>query len=255
MPSVILAKEGPLARVTLNRPEVRNAINDELIQELFDAFSKIKDDPKNRVVLLSGEGDYFCAGADLNWMKQVATASKTKSDNARGLTQLLSLMNEFPKPVIAKVHGAAIGGGLGLVSVADIVVADEDTFFALAEVKLGLIPAVISPYVIAKMGVSGARRYFLTGERFGAQPALFQGLIHEVVESEDLESRCLQIAKDLIAAGPQAVKACKALIQKVGGSVTQDVRDYTTKKIAELRASPEGQEGIQSFLEKRKPNW
>jgi len=261
MPSIILAREGPIARLRLNRPEVRNAINDELILELEKALKEIEKDKTIRVAILSGEGDFFCAGADLNWMKSFVGASKKKNEtDARRLSNLLKSLNEFPKPTIAQVHGAAIGGGVGLLAACDITVAFENTVFALAEVKLGLVPAVISPFVIARMGASAARRYFLTGERFTSDVALRVGLIHEAVPMERLETVVNDIARHLVSSGPEAVRQCKELIRTVGAGLktarTKDpIQDYTVKKIAELRASPEAQEGMKAFLEKRKPGW
>ncbi len=258
MSTILLKQDGSIVRVKLNRPEVRNAFTEELIGELSITFKELKNQEDVRVVILSGEGGFFCSGADLNWMKSFAGASKeANEEDARRLASLLSDLDQFPKPIIAQVHGAAIGGGVGLVSVADIAIAAEETVFALAEAKLGLIPAVISPYVIARMGVSAVRRYFLTGERFGPEVANRYGLIHEEVEAEDLESRCQEIAKELLSSGPKAIRACKELIAEISGrgNASRAHQDYTVKKIAELRVSEEGQEGIKSFLEKRKPNW
>lgn len=254
MSSLILTQNGPIAHVRLNRPDVRNAFNDELITELGDAFKKLESDPSCRVAILLGEGNFFCAGADLHWMKSFVGASREVNESdARRLAQLLGALDTFPKPLIVQAHGAAIGGGVGLVAVADVAIASEDMIFALAEVKLGLIPAVISPFVINKMGVSLARRYFLTGERFKADVALRCGLVHEVVPADQLEARVLALAQELLSSGSEALKASKELIRKV--KETSDVEDYTVKKIALLRVSPEGQEGIKAFLEKRKPHW
>lgn len=257
MSSIIHSQEGSIGRVRLNRPDVRNAFNAELITGLEEAFRKMEKDPSCRVVILSGEGNFFCAGADLNWMKSFEGASQEENEkDARRLAKLLSYLNEFPKPLIVVAHGAAVGGGVGLVAVADIVLASEETVFALAEVKLGLIPAVISPFVIAKMGASLARRYFLTGERFKTDVALRCGLIHEVVPPDRLEAMTQEIAKELLSSGPDAIASCKELIRKVGSLHELSLReDYTVKKIASLRVSSEGQEGIKAFLEKRRPSW
>jgi methylglutaconyl-CoA hydratase len=256
MSTVIVKQEGAIVQVSLNRPEVRNAFNNELINDLLAAFQKIEKEKETRVVIFSGEGGFFCAGADLNWMKSFVGASKEVNErDAQRLAELLSYLDNFPKPIIAKVHGAAIGGGVGLVAVADIALAAEETVFALAEVKLGLIPAVISPFVMKKMGSGAARRYFLTGERFENDTALRYGLIHEEVEPDELGKRALEIAKEFLSAGPEAVKACKELVRFVGSHPVSEVQSYTVKKIAELRVGAEGQEGIKSFLEKRKPNW
>ncbi len=256
MSSLILTQNGSVACVRLNRPDVRNAFNDALITELGDTFAKLEKDAACRVVILSGEGNFFCAGADLNWMKSFVGASQeTNEADARRLARLLLSLDHFPKPLIVQARGAAIGGGVGLVAVADIAIASDDMVFALAEVKLGLIPAVISPFVIGKMGASLARRYFLTGERFKADVALRCGLIHEVVVADQLESRALELAKELLSSGPEALKASKELIREVKETANLQIENYTVKKIASLRVSPEGQEGIKAFLEKRKPNW
>ncbi len=256
MSTVLCEVNGGIAKIKLNRPDVRNAFNAELIQELGDTFKKVEKDEAVRVVILSGEGGFFCAGADLNWMKSFVGASQTENEaDARKLGDLLNGLNSFPKPLIVVAHGAAVGGGVGLVAVADIALAAEETMYSLAEVKLGLIPAVISPFVIAKMGGNAARRYFLTGEKFGNDEAYRFGLIHEEVPSDELAGRAVEMAKQLLASGPNAIKACKELIARVSSTLTPEVRDYTVKKIAELRVSAEAQEGIAAFLEKRKPSW
>lgn len=261
MPSILLHRDGPIARIRLNRPEARNAINDELILEFEKTLKEIEKDKFLRVVILSGEGDFFCAGGDLNWMKSFAGASRKKNEaDTRRFAKLLTTLNQFPKPTIAQVHGAAIGGGVGLLAACDIAVAFENTVFSLAEVKLGLIPAVISPFVIAKIGAAAARRYFLTGERFTTDVALRWGLIHEAVPMERLVTTVDEIAKQLLSSGPEAVKACKELIRTVGArssrpNVDRSVQEYTVKKIAALGSSLEAQEGMKAFLEKRKPSW
>jgi methylglutaconyl-CoA hydratase len=258
VPTIIYQQEGPVARVRLNRPEVRNAVNDELIAELEKALKKIEKDKAIRVVILSGEGDFFCAGGDLNWLKSFAGASRKKNEaDARRFAKLLSTLDRFPKPTIAQVHGAAIGGGVGLLAACDIAIAFENTVFALAEVKLGLIPAVISPFVIAKIGAAAARRYFLTGERFTTDVALRWGLIHEAVPMERLATTVDEIAKQFLSSGPEAVGACKELIRAIGAGLkpARTIQEYTIKKIASLGTTPEAREGIGAFLEKRKPNW
>lgn len=251
-----LTQQGPITRVRLNRPEVRNAFNAELICELKAQFDVLKKEKSTRVVILSGEGESFSAGADLNWMKSMVGATRKANEaDAAKLADLLQTLDRFPKPLIGKVHGAAIGGGVGLVSVCDMVVASEETVFSLAEVKLGLIPAVISPYVMAKIGAAQARRYFLTGERFRADEARRIGLIHEVVSSADLETKVDTVARDLLSSGPEAIGAAKELIRKVSGEILPATRDDTVKKISALRVGEEGQEGMRAFLEKRKPAW
>jgi methylglutaconyl-CoA hydratase len=256
MSTILFQVEGSIARIRLNRPEVKNAFNDELIAELGDALKAVEKSPVVRVVILSGEGDFFCAGADLNWMKSFVGASKKKNEeDARRLAKLLQHLNELKKPTIARVHGAAIGGGVGLLAACDVVVAQENTVLALAEVKLGLIPAVISPFVIARMGGSAARRYFLTGERITADVALRLGLIQESVPAEKLSATTDEIARHFLTSGPEAVKHAKELVRKVSPQAAAGVQAYTVKKIASLRAGAEAQEGMKAFLEKRKPNW
>jgi len=265
MPTILLQHDGPIARIKLNRPEVRNAFNDELIAELSGILKTLEKDPGVRVLVLSGEGDFFCAGADLNWMKSFVGAAKKKNEtDARTLAKLLKSLDEFPKPTVARVQGAAVGGGVGLLAACDVTVADAKAVFSLAEVKLGLIPAVISPYVIGRMGVSAARRYFMTGERFGTDVALRTGLIQEVAAQDRLEAVTEEIAGQLLTSGPEALRHCKELIRIVGanlplkgnfGEPGRTIQEYTVEKIAALRAGPEAQEGMMAFLEKRKPNW
>ncbi|HEX5037904.1 MAG TPA: enoyl-CoA hydratase-related protein [bacterium] len=256
MSTILFQVEGSIARIKLNRPEVKNAFNDALVAELADALKAVEKSPVVRVVILSGEGDFFCAGADLNWMKSFVGASRKKNEeDARRLAKLLQHLNELKKPTIAQVHGAAIGGGVGLLAACDVVVAQENTVFALAEVKLGLIPAVISPFVIARMGGSASRRYFLTGERITADVALRTGLIQESVPAEKLQATTEEIARHLITSGPEAVKHAKELVRKVSPQAAAGVQAYTVRKIASLRAGAEAQEGMKAFLEKRKPSW
>jgi methylglutaconyl-CoA hydratase len=256
MSTILFQVEGSVARIRLNRPEVKNAFNDALIAELADALKAVEKSPVVRVVILSGEGDFFCAGADLNWMKSFVGASKKKNEeDARRLAKLLQHLNELKKPTICQVHGAAIGGGVGLLAACDVVVAQENTVFALAEVKLGLIPAVISPFVIARMGGSASRRYFLTGERITSDVALRIGLIQESVPAGKLQATTEEIARHFITSGPEAVKHAKELVRKVSPQTAAGVQAYTVRKIASLRAGAEAQEGMKAFLEKRKPSW
>ena len=256
MTSIIITSNGPITHVQLNRPEVKNAFNEELIKDLTDAFGQLAQNDSCRVVVLSGAGGFFCAGGDLKWMKSFAHASDAENEaDARRLAGMLEAVDQFPKPVVGQVAGGAFGGGVGLVSVCDVVMAAEGTLFSLSEVKLGLIPAVISPYVIAKTGVAPARRYFLTGERFDAGMAQRIGLVHELTKQETLEERTLAIAREFLSSGPEAVRACKALIRKVRGEISPAIQTMTSKEIARLRASPEGQEGMRAFLEKRRPFW
>jgi methylglutaconyl-CoA hydratase len=249
--------EAGVATVTLNRPEVRNAFNDEVIAELSGAIVEYGARPEVRCIVLAGNGPSFCAGADLNWMKRMA--SYTYDENvadARALAQMLRVLYRCEKPTIARVQGDAYAGGMGLVAACDVAVAVDTANFCLSEVKLGLIPATISPYVIRAMGPRAAHRYFLTAERFGAAEAHRVGFVHEVVKADQLDAKVREIAQAFVAAGPAAVKACKALVQDVAGEEIDHVLiERTVKGIADIRVSDEGREGIQSFLGKRKPNW
>ena len=248
-------KDGVL-NVTLNRPDVHNAFNDELIAEAIDLFSNI-DTATVRSVVLKGTGKNFCAGADLNWMSRMV--SYTREENVRDsskLAKMYALINECPVPVVGRIQGAAIGGGVGLVAVCDIAVAMRETKFGLSEVKLGILPAVISPYVIAKIGSSHARALFLTGERFEAERALQIGLVHRVVDSvEELDGAIYETVTQLKTSGPEAVRECKKLIAHVASHELIDAIPYTIDAIATRRVSAEGQEGMQAFLEKRLASW
>jgi len=242
--------------VTLNRPEVHNAFNDELIAEAIDLFSSI-DAEATRVVVLKGTGKNFCAGADLNWMSRMV--SYTRDENVRDsskLAKMYALMNECPVPLVGRIHGAAIGGGVGLVSVCDIAVALEGTQFGLSEVKLGILPAVISPYVIAKIGQTHARALFLTGERFDTERALRIGLVHRVVDTvEALDAAVYETVTQLKTSGPEAVRECKKLIAHVASHNLIDAIPYTIEAIATRRTSEEGQEGMKAFLNKGLAAW
>lgn len=243
--------------VTLNRPEVRNAFNDEVIAELTAVFAELAKRPEVRCIVLAGNGPAFCAGADLNWMKRMAGYTREENvEDASALARMLEVIYRCPKPTIARVQGDVYAGGTGLVAVCDMAVAVETAQFCLSEVKLGLIPATISPYVIRAMGARASHRYFLTAERFGAAEALRVGLVHEVVKAEELDAKVAGIAQALVLAGPEAVKACKQLLHDVAGhEITAGLVRRTVEGIADIRASDEGREGIQSFLAKRKPNW
>lgn len=242
--------------VTLDRPDVHNAFNDELIAEAIDLFSNI-DEQAVRAIVLEGSGKNFCAGADLNWMSRMM--SYTREENVRDsslLAKMYALIDSCPLPVVGRIRGAAIGGGVGLVSVCDIAIAMNDSMFGLSEVKLGILPAVISPYVIAKIGPTHARALFLTGERFEAERALRIGLVHRVVESvEELDAAIYETVTQLRTSGPKAVRACKALIMHVASHDLAASVPYTIEAISERRVSAEGQEGMKAFLEKRKAEW
>jgi methylglutaconyl-CoA hydratase len=243
--------------VTLNRPDVRNAFNDEVIAELTAVFAELAKRDEVRCVVLAGNGAAFCAGADLNWMKRMATYGRDENiQDAAGMGRMLETIYRCPKPTIAAVQGDVYAGGLGLVSTCDIAIAVDSAGFCLSEVKLGLIPATISPYVIRAMGARASHRYFLTAERFDAAEALRVGLVHEVVKPDALQGRVAELARALVNAGPEAVKACKKLLHDVAGhEITAGLVRRTVEGIADIRASDEGREGVQSFLGKRKPNW
>jgi methylglutaconyl-CoA hydratase len=245
------------ARITLTRAEVHNAFNEALIAELTAALDGAGQDPRVRVVVLAAQGPSFSAGADLNWMKAMAGYSRAKNlEDARRLARLMRTLNSLPKPTIALVQGPAYGGGVGLVACCDVVIAVEDAKFCLSEVKLGLIPAVISPYVVAAIGESAARRYFLTAETFSSWEAQRLGLVHEVVDRAALEVRGRQVVDALLQGGPTAQRAAKDLVFAVAGRrIDEALIEETAGRIAELRASEEGREGITAFLEKRKPSW
>ena len=249
-------KEGAVGRITLSNPEKHNAFDDELIKGLTGAFTLLAEDVEVRVVVLASEGKSFSAGADLNWMKRMAGYDRAENlADSRALAQLMKVINFLPKPVIGLVQGAAYGGGVGLVACCDIVIAADRASFCLSETKLGLIPAVISPYVVSAIGAQAARRYFLTAERFDAVTAHRLGLVHEMVTADALEIKGQEIIDALMAAGPKAVGAAKDLIFAVDRPVTAEVIEDTANRIADIRASEEGKEGLGAFLEKRKPAW
>lgn len=246
-----------IATVYLNRPDVRNAFNEVMIAELTDVFSRIGNLSDVRVVVLAARGKTFCAGADLNWMKKMANFTHDENlEDASHLAAMLKAIYHCPKPVIARVQGDCYAGGMGLVAACDMTVAATEAQFCLSEVKLGLIPATISPYVIKSMGHNAARRYFLTAERFSAEQALRIGFIHSCVSSDELDHTVHLLAGHILAASPNAVKEAKRLVHDVSDKLLDDhlIAD-TVSRIAEIRASDEGKEGIKSFLEKRRPAW
>ena len=250
-------KENGIARVTLNRPELRNAFNDELISALSKAFLEIGKDPSLRVMVLGGNGPAFCAGADLNWMKRMAGYGPQENlADARALAGMLAALDRLPIPTIARVHGPVFAGGTGLVAACDIAVGTPEAKFCLSEAKLGLSPATISPYVIRAMGERNARRYFLTAEVFDAAEAYRIGMLSVLVKESELESTVDELLKHLLAGGPEAHAKIKDLIRAVAGRRPDDalIAD-TAQRIAEIRASAEGKEGIAAFLEKRKATW
>ena len=248
---------GPVATITLNRPEVRNAFNDEVIAELTQAFTELGQHPHVRVIVLAAEGPAFCAGADLNWMRRMADNSRAENlADAGALADTLRAIYECLKPTIARVQGDVFAGGMGLVAACDMAVSVDTATFCLSEVKLGLIPATISPYVIRAMGARAAHRYFLTAERFSAFEAHRIGFVHEVVLSDQLDAKVAELAQSLVGASPNAVRSCKMLLQEVAGrDIDAALIARTVEGIADIRSSSEGREGVQSFLNKRKPNW
>lgn len=246
-----------VATVTLNRPEVRNAFNDEVILELTQAFTMLGQRDEVRCIVLAAEGTAFCAGADLNWMRRMAVYTREKNLlDAGQLAAMLRTIYTCPKPTIARVQGDVYAGGTGLVAACDIAVSADSAWYCLSEVKLGLIPATISPYVLRAMGARAAHRYFLTAERFSAAEALRIGFVHEVVTAAALDAKVAELAQTLVNAGPQAVRLCKQLVQDVAEqAITPALVQMTVEGIADIRVSLEGREGVQSFLQKRKPAW
>ncbi len=257
MKNLELHFDAGVATVTLNRPEVRNAFNDEVIAELTAVFSELGQRAEVRAVVLAANGPAFCAGADLNWMKRMAGYSREENlADASALARMLEVIYACPKPTLAEVQGDVYAGGMGLVAACDMAVSVDSAHFCLSEVKIGLVPATISPYVIRAMGTRAAHRYFLTAERFGAAEAHRIGFVHEVVPAAGLDACVAALAQALASAGPAAVKACKRLVHDVAGhGITPALVQRTVEGIADIRASDEGKEGVRAFLEKRKPNW
>jgi methylglutaconyl-CoA hydratase len=252
-----LAETDGVLTVSLSRPDVHNAFNDELIAEMIALLEEIEARRDLRALLLRGEGPNFCAGADLNWMSKMVAYSR--EENVRDSSLLATMyerLDRCPLPVIGRIHGAAIGGGVGLVAVCDVAIAESGTKFGLTEVKLGILPAVISPYVIAKIGATHARALFLTGERFGADRALQIGLVHRVAsDAAELDRWVEETLAQIRTSGPEAVRACKALIELVSTHPPEESVPYTIDAIAERRTSDEGQQGMQAFLRKEKAPW
>ena len=250
-------RHGPVARVFLNRPEVRNAFNDGVIAELTQTFAALGADATLRCIVLGGHGKAFCAGADLNWMRAMAGYSwEQNRADAQALAEMLWTLYSCPLPIVGRVHGDCYAGGLGLAAVCDVGLAAEGVSFCLSEAKLGLLPATIGPYVVKAMGEQAARRWFVTAERFSAAQAHAMGFVHECVAPDALDAKVDEIVAALVANGPMAVRACKKLVQDVAGrAIDADLRADTARRIADIRASDEGREGIASFLGKRAPNW
>ncbi len=254
---LLVDKKDGIARVTLDRPEVRNAFDDALISRLKEAFSDVEKDTSIRVLVLAGNGPAFCAGADLNWMKRMAGYGYHENvADARALAEMLAALDRMSKPTVARVHGPVFAGGTGLVAACDFAVGTPEAKFCFSEAKLGLSPATISPYVIRAIGERAARRYFLTAEVFDAEEAYRIGLLSLLVPSAELDARIAVLLEHLLAGGPEAHAKIKQLVGAVTGRLMDDalIAD-TARRIAEIRVSPEGKEGISSFLEKRKPSW
>lgn len=255
--ALTVAVQDRIARITLTRPEVRNAFNDEVIQELKAAFESVGARDDVRAVVLAAEGPAFCAGADLNWMRRMSDYTREENlADAGQLAAMLKAIYECPKPTIAAVQGDVFAGGMGLVAACDMAVSVRTATYCLSEVKLGLIPATISPYVIRAMGARASHRYFLTAERFSAEEAHRIGFVHELVDVAALDAKVSELAQALVSASPAAVKACKQLVQDVAErEINEALIAATVQGIAETRASEQGREGVQSFLQKRKPAW
>ena len=241
-------------RVWLARAEVRNAFNENLIAELTQVFSSIPADA--RVAILGGRGEVFCAGADLQYMKRLGEMGREENmQDARALADMLAAVNACPVPLVGRMQKAAFGGAIGLLACCDSVICTDDSTFAFSEVRLGISPATVAPYVIAKIGESAARDLFLSGEKWDAQRALAMGLVHQVAPPEELDAAVDAKVRELLKAGPQAARATKRLIREVAGSVAAELREATARLIADLRSSAEGREGLSAFIQKRKPSW
>ena len=249
-------REGPIERLTLNRPDVRNAFNDEVIAELTTWATAAAADRTLRIVVLAGAGKVFSAGADAAWMARMVDYSREDNvKDARAMAEMFRTLDSLPAATVGRIHGAALGGGCGLTAVCDIAVAEETAVFGFTETKLGILPAVISPYVLPKIGPSAARELFLTGMRFSATRAKEIGLVHEVVPVSGLDAAIQHYVDELLSAAPSAIAAAKALIPRVWGRAPGDAASMTAEAIAGQRVSPEGQDGLKSFLDKRKPGW
>jgi methylglutaconyl-CoA hydratase len=248
--------DGAVVTVALARPDAHNALNAALIQELTRCFEELGEDERVRVVVLEGEGPSFCAGADVGYMRETAGFSYEENlEDARRLAEMFWVLDEFPKPVVAKVIGAAIGGGAGLVAVTDVAVAGEGTRFAFSEVRLGIAPATIAPFVVRKVGVSHARSLFLAGKRFDAQRAQEIGLVHEVAPEAGLDAAVEETVEDLLRGGPMAQATVKGLLRRLETTEPMEQPGLTARVISELRAGEEAQEGLAAFLDKREPRW
>lgn len=254
---VTLTVNAGVATITLTQPEIRNAFSDEVIAEITAAFEAVGQAPEVRAVVLAAEGPAFCAGANLNWMRRMADYTREENVvDAGKLAQMLHTIYTCPQPTIARIQGDVYAGGMGLVAACDMAVAVDTAHFCLSEVKIGLIPATIAPYVLRAMGPRAGHRYFLTAERFDAAEAHRIGFVHQVVGVDDLDAAVDGLLKHLLQAGPEALKACKRLVMDTAErEINEPLTRYTVENIADIRASDEGKEGVQAFLSKRKPAW
>jgi len=251
-----IAAQGPVLHIRLNRPDVRNAFNGVVVEELSAAFAAANTEPTARVVVLSGNGKSFSAGADLTWMQEQAGLPQEQNQrSAERMARMFLAIARCKKPVVARIHGHALGGGTGLTAAVDIALCSEDCLFGLTETKLGIVPAVISPFVMQKIGAGRARTLFLTGERFDGREAMRIGLVHRAVPEAELDATVQKAVDELLSAGPAAVASAKELIVAVDGLSLEDAIPVTSKWIAALRATPEAKEGFAAFLGKRKPGW
>ena len=253
-----IRRSGPhVAEIWLNRPDVRNAFNDAVIAELTGAVRGLAAEPGLRVIVLAGHGKAFCAGADLSWMRTMAGYSWERNHaDASALADMLWTLWNCPLPLVGRIHGDCYAGGVGLAAVCDVVLAAQGAQFCLSEARLGLLPGTIGPYVLRALGEQASRRYFVTAERFGAEQAQVLGLVHEVVPAEQLDARLAEVVAALVTNGPAAVRACKRLVKDLAGRpIDEALRDDTARRIADIRASDEGREGVSAFLNKREPNW
>jgi methylglutaconyl-CoA hydratase len=258
MNTLDIQRSGSIAKVFLNRPDVRNAFNDAVISELTSTFQVLASDTNLRAIVLGAHGKAFCAGADLSWMQTMAGYSwKQNQADAQALADMLWTIYSCPVPVVGRIQGDCYAGGLGLAAVCDVLIASASAHFCLSEAKLGLLPATISPYVIRALGEQASRRYFVTAERFSATQAQALGFVHEVCDGDDaLNAKVDEIVAAIMANGPMAVRACKKLVQDMADQpITDTLRADTARRIADIRAGDEGREGVQSFLQKRKPSW
>ena len=254
--TINLTLDDRIAHIRLNRPDIRNAFNEVMIAEVNEAVNSLRERKGLRALILTGEGKSFCAGADLHWMRKMKDYSYEENlKDALALAELMYNLHSFPPPVIGRINGAAIGGGTGLVAVCDVVVAAESARFSFSEVKIGLVPACISPYVVMRVGLSRANRLFLTGERFDARTAMEYGLVDEVVEDSILDEAVKEVIGKILDSGPEAMAISKELLRNVGNYDFETLKRYTAEVIAKLRVSEEGQEGLAAFLEKRAPKW